>query len=390
MPHRSPIAKRPRADRAPDKDANRRGSVLVAVLAVIALLSFLVTRFMEEALRDLEYRAIFNEPTEARVFAHGALEATLAAIREVALIDDGKLHAPEQGWGEPLAYAGVDIPEGWDVAVTVRDEGGKLPLNTLSEPLLNRLFEATFELDYGTARELSATLLDWTDANESPRLNGAESEFYLTENPPYRAADAPLQSLDELRLLKVWRDVFFDESGRPNALFRRFAGMVSVRHNGPVNVNAAPPEVLELLALENGWDPDYLFDGLDQPYRESAPGAADSDTTGAETRLLHITVRVSRGGVPYVISALVAPEFGGGANGGNADESGGAGGNRPGATARDQPRTGTPEEQRAIRFPYRILRLTEYEGAPDAAEPARYSAVDIGSESGSFPAAPTD
>ena len=382
MPPASTQQRRPRAIRPTSGSARRRGSVLVAVLAIIALLSFIITRFMDEALRDLEYRAVFNEPTEARVFAHGVLEATLAAVREVALIDDGKLHAPEQGWSDPLDYAGIEVPDGWEVDVTLRDEGGKLPLNTLSESLLNRLFEETLDLDYATARELTATLLDWIDENGSPRLNGAESDYYLAENPPYRAADAPLQSLGELRLLKVWRDVLFDESGRPNALFRRFSNLVSVRHRGSVNINAAPPEVLELLALENGWDPDYVFDGLERPYRESPPEAADSATTGTEVRLLHVTVRVSRGGVPYVISALVEPEFGGGESGNGG--TGGTGGETPGATARDQPRTGTPEEQRAIEFPYRILRLTEYEGAPDTAEPARYSAVDIGPESGSF------
>jgi exodeoxyribonuclease-3 len=39
----------------------KRGSVLIAVLAIVLLLSFIVTRFINEAVEDLEYRAIFNE-----------------------------------------------------------------------------------------------------------------------------------------------------------------------------------------------------------------------------------------------------------------------------------------------------------------------------------------
>ena len=59
----------------------QRGSVLVAVLAVILVITFMVTRFMEEAVNDLEYRAMFNEPTDVRAFAYGMLEVALATIQ---------------------------------------------------------------------------------------------------------------------------------------------------------------------------------------------------------------------------------------------------------------------------------------------------------------------
>ena len=42
----------------------------------------------------------------------------------------------------------------------------------MSEGLLNKLFEETFEFDFSTSRELSSTLLDWIDADENQRLNG--------------------------------------------------------------------------------------------------------------------------------------------------------------------------------------------------------------------------
>lgn len=222
----------------------RRGSVLVAVLAVILLLSFLVTRFLNEALEDLEYWALFNEPLEMRTLAFSLMEHSLAVIQEVALIDEGALHAPEQGWGDPLAYASFPIPDGWEVNVRIDDESGKLPLNTMDEALLNRLLEEILEIDFGTTRELSSTLLDWIDPDDNRRLNGAESNEYLDRDPPYRAANRPLQSLDELRLLEVWEDTFFDEEGRPTALFEQLASMASVRFTGPVNLNQAPPAVL--------------------------------------------------------------------------------------------------------------------------------------------------
>jgi general secretion pathway protein K len=177
---------------------------LVAVLAIILLLSFIITRFVDEAIKDLEYRAIFNEPADVRSFTYSMLEVALATIHEVALIDEGKLYAPEQGWGDPLDYAQIKVPNGWELSISIQDESGKLPINTMSEADLNRMLEESFDFDFGTARELSSMLIDWIDPDDSRHLNGAESEDYLRRNPPYRAANRPLQNLEELRLLEVW------------------------------------------------------------------------------------------------------------------------------------------------------------------------------------------
>lgn len=360
-----------------------RGSVLVGVLAIILLLSVLVTRFIGQAVEDMEYRAIFNEPAEVRAFAYGMLETTLATIREIAEIDDGRLHAPEQGWGDPLRYAGITPPEGWEVDIEVWDESGKLPLNTMPENLLNRLLEEEFDFGFGTARELSSTLLDWIDSDSNPRLNGAESDFYLRERPPYRAADAPLQSLDELRLIKAWDEEFFDSSGQPNERFQHLSEMVSVYRTGPVNLNSAPAPVIELLALENGWPARNIFDGLEKPYLTEPPGAGGSGNSSTEATLIGIRVTVQRGNAPFTIHALVEPDFGEGANSGGGPASGRSG-NAPGRSEEDSARTGAVEEQEALNYPFTIRKLTEREGISRPPEPLRHSAIDNGAKNLSF------
>jgi general secretion pathway protein K len=356
----------------------KRGSVLVAVLAIILLLTLMVTRFMNEAIDDLEYRAIFNEPADVRSFAYSMLEVAMANVQEVALIDDGKLYAAEQGWSDPLHYAGIQVPHGWEVSIEIRDEGGKLPINTMSEALLNRLLEDQLEFDFGTARELSSSLLDWIDPDDSRRLNGAESDDYLDRTPAYRAANGPLQSLEELRLLNRWEDEFFDSDGNPNERFSQLSGLVSVLNSGAINLNAAPAPLLELLALEGGWQEDYLFDGLQEPYLKQSPAAADNETSGVEVGLLRITVRLQRGNIPFMVSALVEPTF-------STDQSASSSSrSAPGAASEDAPKVGTIEEQDAIQFPFKILQLSEYtQGGPETA-PARYSTMDIGKESASF------
>ena len=159
-----------------------RGSVIIAVLAIVLLLSFIITQFIDEAVGDLEYRAIFNEPADVRSFSYSMLEVALATIHEVALIDEGKLFAPEQGWADPVKYAGIKIPNGWELEIQIQDESNKLSINTMDEELLNQMLEENFGFDFAQL-EASSMLLDWIDPNESRRLNGAESEDYLRRNP---------------------------------------------------------------------------------------------------------------------------------------------------------------------------------------------------------------
>lgn len=375
-PSGSPIdAPRGRGCATSLRTTSRRGSVLVAVLAIILLLSFLIVRIMQEAMKDLEYRAIFSEPPEVRSFAYSMLEVALATVQEVALIDDGKLYAGEQGWNDPISYAGIQIPSGWEVDISIEDIGGKIPINSVNEnsDLLVQVLEEQLEFDFGTTRELVSVLQDWIDEDDNQMLNGAESEEYLRGTPEYRAANAPLQSLEELRLLRVWQDEFFDNDGRPNELFQQLSNLVSVENSGAVNLNSAPQEVLDALAENGNWQSDYLFDGLDEPYLTSVPGSAEGDMTGVEIGLLRVTVRIKRGEVPFSLTAMVEPNFGDEASAGGATP-----GSAPGSSSEDAPKTGSASEQDAIQFPFKILQVNEYQMAAPPVQAARYSAVDIG------------
>ena len=346
------------------------GSVLVAILAIIALLAYLVTRFVDEAVDDLKYRTLFNQSPEIRAYAYSMLELSLATIHEVALIDGGKLYAPEQGWVDPLNYAQERPPNGYSVTIDITDESTHLPINLIDESTLNRILEDTFDIDFGTTRELSSTLADWIDSDENQRLNGAESEDYLDEDPPYRAANGPLQSLNELRLIKVWQDEFFDENGFTNQNFEQLNKMFSVSIKGPVNINSVPSDLLLALCENQTWDPDRIFDQLlDKPWFEELPDFLGSDLFTTEISLLRVTIQVTRGSVPMTLSALVEPNFSSSSESSNRS--------LPGVSSKRISKTGTIQEQDAIQYPFKIIQLSEYEYYGAKQKSARHSAVDI-------------
>ena len=152
--------------------------------------------------------------------------------------------------------------------------------------------------------------------------------------------------------------------------------MVSVTNAGAANINSSSQSVLELIALQDGYDENRFFDGLDDlPYLQQLPESASSGSGSVEVSLLRITVSLWRGQVPFTVSALVEPNF-------NNEE--GASSSAPGGDSDDAPKTGAVSEQEAIGYPFKILHVSEYTQGRPSSPPARYSALDIGEESDSF------
>ena len=130
----------------------------------------------------------------------------------------------------------------------------------------------------------------------------------------------------------------------PNEAFERLASMVTVIHGGYVNLNNASPDVLEMLALIDGYDESFIFDGLEDPYLKELPDGAETSSS-VEVELLRIVVSLNRGNVPFTISALVEPNFSSQASGeGTTNQSPR---NSPQTSSSDAPKTGTSEEQEA-------------------------------------------
>jgi DNA uptake protein ComE-like DNA-binding protein len=50
--------------------------------------------------------------------------------------------------------------------------------------------------------DIAWSIVDWLDPDEEPNPGGAESEYYLTRQPPYQCKNAPLDSIEELLLVK--------------------------------------------------------------------------------------------------------------------------------------------------------------------------------------------
>jgi general secretion pathway protein K len=103
---------------------------------------------------------------------------------------------------------------------------------TRLERLLNNL-----GIDKGNAQ----AVVDWIDSDLQTTIpDGAEDVFYMNLERPYRTANAPMQSVSELRLIRGFEDTKIYNKLLPH--------VCAFGVSAPININTATEEVLRSLA----------------------------------------------------------------------------------------------------------------------------------------------
>jgi general secretion pathway protein K len=128
-----------------------------------------------------------------------------------------------------------------DVRVTVAavDEASRIDLNVASDALLKSMLVAQ-GIDDQRAAHVADAILDWRDADDFKRPNGAEEADYRAANLKYGPANGPFETTAELaRVL-----------GMSSELYARVAPLVTVYSRQPgINPLTASRDVL--LSLPN-------------------------------------------------------------------------------------------------------------------------------------------
>lgn len=215
---------------------NQRGMVLLLVLVVVALLAALLSEFSFSSLVDLRLAETFRDSTRAYYLAKGGIQAG-----RMLLQDD---HNDYDGPGELWSQGVYNYPVGdGSVSIRAEDLDGRIDLNRLVDNLgnpvdryKNRCLLLFSELGFSDPAGLVDSLIDWLDFNDNDQKEplGAESPYYLGLSHPYPAKNGPLDSLDELLLVKG-----FDAD-----ILATLEPHVTVHGSDSLNVNTASQEVL--------------------------------------------------------------------------------------------------------------------------------------------------
>lgn len=100
-----------------------------------------------------------------------------------------------------------EIPK--NVTVRIYDHAGKINLLRLSENQLRQLLKKQLgDNQDDKIDELIHAWQDWIDADDLKRTNGAEKEYYERLKQPYQPRNGILETVEELRLIKGFDEVF--------------------------------------------------------------------------------------------------------------------------------------------------------------------------------------
>lgn len=213
----------------------QRGIAVITAILVVALVASAAS-FMAWQ-QQLWVRQVENLNAQAQSRA-----VVLAALQwaRSALADDARrsnVDHLDEGWAQPLTPLPV---EGGELAGTVTDEQGRFNLNSLvrdgrTSATDLAVFRRLLEL-LQLSPDLANAVVDWIDPDfEVTYPGGAEDMDYLGLEPPYRAGNRVLTTVDGLARVKG-----FDA----DTLERLRPFVTALPIATPINVNTAPPEVL--------------------------------------------------------------------------------------------------------------------------------------------------
>jgi len=183
-----------------DRQRRAHGTILIVTIWVVLVLAGLALVFA----RSMRVAAIVSSnhvaSLEAECVAAGAgayIRAQLAQTDEEETTssssDADEYRALEVGEGYFwVLHSNLEDDSNYDYGLT--DEAGKINLNSASQEMLLKL--------PGMTAELAASIIDWRDEDSEVTTGGAENEYYLLQSEPYNCKNAPLQTVEEILLIK--------------------------------------------------------------------------------------------------------------------------------------------------------------------------------------------
>ena len=245
---------------------NRNGSALILVLWVVAVLAVLISGFAFDMHIESRIVSHLRKKVKAEYLARAGLEWAKMLLAHTAEIK-GKADSDELK-GEPWYNDAKRLKQGYAIIGLTGQLGeGSIILDITPEPALRNINSLTDEdweriLKVGGIpeehwSELIDSFDDWRDADDTPRVNGAETDdYYAKLDPPYKARGhggiaANLDTIDELLLIRGWtRPMLYGgplvEGETNGAVLSGVADLLTAQPDTgqQVNINAAGKRVL--------------------------------------------------------------------------------------------------------------------------------------------------
>lgn len=307
----------------------QQGMALLVVLLILSLMTILAVTISERWQRSLQRTVNLQNQLQGKWYALAGEELTKAILMQDIQDSFEKMHLAQlwatQGRVFPLENALLEI--------AVIDEQSCFNLNAINQTISANSAEATsdgrgypvkvlqqllinLKVDEYEAEQIVAAIRDWIDEDDDPLINGAETNYYLSLDPPYMPANGPIKNVTELRAIK----------GIDAALYQRLRPFVCAlpQDRLVININTlreiqAPllaalfldqlevDEARELISNRprEGWESVADFVALDRMQKTASLGTQVLQLMGVRSRYFRVLVRVRFDDYEYQLNSLL-------------------------------------------------------------------------------------
>lgn len=225
-----------RASRGVSHYGREQGVALITALLLVTLATIIAVAAGSRMQLDLRRTTLMLHSDQALYYSRGLEAWALGQLKRDS--EESDHDHPAENWGVPMPLEEV---AGGTIEGQLWDLQGCFNINNLisegqlQEEAVEALRRLLDLLDLSTG--LADGISDWIDEDSEPRYpDGAEDDYYLLQQPAYRAANRPLAAISELRLI----------SGVDSSAYEQLRHHLCVLPaNTRLNINSASKLVLQ-------------------------------------------------------------------------------------------------------------------------------------------------
>lgn len=227
------------------KAKKQQGVAIITALLIVTLAATISITISTRLQLDIRRTANLIAQDQAQFYMLAAEEWSQRILRQDK--KDSSIDSLDENW----AFAIPPLPvDGGSIQGTLTDLQACININSLVD---NNVANVTTKAQLSQllnnlkiSSDLTQAIIDWIDTDLQTTIpNGAEDDYYLNLESPYRTANTPLHSISELRLIKG-----FEDSEIYNKIKPYLCAYINTGEVTAININTASAEVLQSLSTE--------------------------------------------------------------------------------------------------------------------------------------------
>jgi type II secretory pathway component PulK len=304
---------------------SKEGAALLVALWVLIILSLIVGSFAFEVQLEAMLVSHKRKQFRAEMMAYSGVEYTRAILdkrNEAKQLEVEDMVEDVDGFMQAALFAKRGLPSSSEIQLgdgtfTVNIESAEAGRN------INKLTRTEWlnilEMANVPSTEWDSMvdcLIDWIDPTDLHGLNGAESDDPFYEDLGYPVKNGPLDSIEELLLIKGWGpDILYgkDADEDSDAIFG-IADILTVWGDGKVNINTASTDVLLSYTEYEDWELESVMEARmgedgepntpDDGIKDLAAIGADANKFKLQSDFVKVTSTGDMYGIQYRVECI--------------------------------------------------------------------------------------